>query len=259
MASRSIARADPFGPARLAVRIIWLFLALAACLPLHGLWRLAGQHSPWPRIFLAKAARACGARVSITGIPLRRDVFYVANHLSWIDIPIMGGTTDMAFVAQAPLANWPVIGWLAKLNHTVFVSRTDRMTVGAQIEVLREAVARHRPVTIFPEGTTTDGRSLLPFKPSLFEAMQLPVRPMRVQPVCLDFVDVGPEIAWIGEEAGDANALRVLKRKGSFAVRVHFLDPFDPGAHPSRKGIAAEARGRIAAALSASLGGMPIV
>lgn len=259
MASRSIARADPYGPARLTIRVAWLLIALLLTLPLHGLWRLAQQPSPWPRLFLAMAARACGARVSVTGTPLGRDVFYVANHLSWIDIPIMGGMADMAFVAQAPLANWPVIGWLAKLNHTVFVSRTDRMTVGTQIGVLREAVARHRPVAIFPEGTTTDGRSLLPFKPSLFEVMLLPARPMMVQPVCLDFVDVGPEIAWIGEEGGDANALRVLQRKGSFAVRVHFLEPFDPGAHASRKAIAAEARARIAACLSASLGGLPIV
>lgn len=258
MASRSIERADPLGSLRFAARVAWLLAALIACLPLHGLWRLARQPSPWPRLFLAKAARACGARVSMTGTPEGRDVFYVANHLSWIDIPIMGGVTEMSFVAQAPLADWPVIGWLAKLNHTVFVSRTDRMTVTSQVNQLRAAIALHRPVAIFPEGTTTDGRSLLPFKPSLFEVMLVPPRPLLVQPVCLDFHPVGPDIAWIGEEAGDVNAIRVLRRRGSFEVRVHFLEPFDPGLHPTRKTIAAEARARIAAALASSLGGVPV-
>lgn len=243
---------------RLAGRALWLAGALALCLPPHGLWRLLGRRSPWAQTFLGLAARACGAKVEVIGTPLRHDVFYVANHLSWIDITLIGGLTGTAFVAQDKIADWPVIGWLARLNHTVFVSRTDRMAVGTQVAELRAALAERQPVTIFPEGTTTDGRSLLPFKAPLFAVLLPPPRTLMIQPVLLDFDDAGKSLAWIGEETAAQNARRVFTRRGNFCVRVHFLEPFDPGDHPHRKAISAESRRRIAAALSGSLGGLPI-
>jgi 1-acyl-sn-glycerol-3-phosphate acyltransferase len=239
---------------RLTLRVLWLAAALAVCLPLHGLWRLFGRPSPWSRLFLKWAARACGARVSVVGTPLRHDVFFVSNHLSWIDIPILGGVTGTAFVSQDKIADWPIVGWLAKLNHTVFVSRTDRMAVGGQVAELRTALAEHQPVAIFPEGTTTDGRSLLPFKPPLFAVLLPPPRALVIQPVVLEFDEAGKSLAWIGEETAPQNAWRVFTRAGRFAVRVHFLDPFDPGEHPHRKAISAEARGRIRAELALQLG-----
>lgn len=253
---------DPAGTARLVGRVAWLVAALALCLPLHGLWRLAGRPSPWARRFLGMAARACGVRVSVVGTPLARDVFFVANHLSWIDIPILGGVTGTAFVSQDKIADWPVIGWLAKLNHTVFVSRTDRLAVGGQVVELRAALAEHQPIAIFPEGTTTDGRSLLPFKPPLFAVLLPPPgaeppkgqRSLMIQPVVMAFDAAGKDLAWIGEETAPENAWRVFRRPGSFGVRVHFLLPFDPADHPHRKAIAAEARRRMAEALAAQLG-----
>lgn len=254
MPSRSTERSEFRGLLRFARRILIMIVALLICLPLHALWRAIGQSSPWPRLFLRTVARACGIRVRAEGVAVRQDVFYVANHLSWVDICIIGGRTGAAFVAQAPIADWPLIGWLAKLNHTVFVSRTDRMKVGGMIETLRAAIEDRQPVVIFPEGTTTDGCSLLPFKPSLFEGLVPPPRPMQVQPVLLDFGPVGPEVAWIGEESAPANAFRLLTRKGSFPVRLVYLEPFDPALLADRKAITALARDRIAAALAASLG-----
>lgn len=249
---------NPVGALRLAFRVAWLLAAMALCVPLHGLWRLFGRPSPWPQRFLGAAARACGARVSTVGTPRRHDVFYVANHLSWIDICILGGATGTAFVSQDKIRDWPIIGWLAQLNHTVFVSRTDRMTVGSQVDELRAALAEHQPVAIFPEGTTTDGRSLLPFKAPLFAVLFPPPRALVIQPVLLDFDEAGKGLAWIGEETAPENAWRVLSRPGTFHVIVRFLEPFDPGDHPHRKMISAEARRRIAAALSQSLGGVPV-
>lgn len=253
-----IAAADPVGTLRLIGRGLWLAAVLAVCLPLHGLWRTFRWRSPWGRLFLAFATRACGAEVTVIGKPLRHDVFYVANHLSWIDIPILGGITGTAFVSQDKIREWPIIGWLAQLNHTVFVSRTDRMAVESQIAELRAALAERQPVTIFPEGTTTDGRSLLPFKAPLFEVLLPPPRALMIQPVVLDFDDAGKELAWIGVETARENAWRVFRRSGSFAVRVHFLEPFDPGDHPNRKAISAESRRRIADGLSQTLGGVPV-
>jgi 1-acyl-sn-glycerol-3-phosphate acyltransferase len=249
---------NPAGAVRLALRVGWLCAAMAWCVPLHGLWRTLGRASPWPQRFLGIAARACGVRVSIAGTPRRHDVFYVANHLSWIDICILGGVTGTAFVSQDKIRDWPVIGWLARLNHTVFVSRTERLTVGSQVDELRAALAEHQPVAIFPEGTTTNGLSLLPFKAPLFAVLFPPPRALVIQPVLLDFDEAGKSLAWIGEETAPENAWRVLSRPGSFHVTVRFLEAFDPGDHPHRKIITAEARRRIAAALSASLGGIPI-
>ncbi|MFX7942112.1 1-acyl-sn-glycerol-3-phosphate acyltransferase, partial [Acinetobacter baumannii] len=77
----------------------------------------------------------------------------------------------------------PVIGWLARQNRTVFVSRADRMGVAEQINQLREALAEAWAITIFPEGTTTDGQSLLPFKPSLLAVLDPPPPGIMVQPV----------------------------------------------------------------------------
>ena len=248
----------PVGALRLVSRVAWLFAAVALCVPLHGLWRTFGRVSPWPQRFLGIAARACGARVTIAGEARLHDVFYVANHLSWIDICILGGATGTAFVSQDKIRDWPIIGWLAQLNHTVFVSRTERMTVGSQVDELRAALAEHQPVAIFPEGTTTDGRSLLPFKAPLFAVLFPPPRTLVIQPVLLDFDETGKSLAWIGEETAPENAWRVLSRPGSFDVTVRFLEPFDPGDHQHRKMITAEARRRIVAALSESLGGVPV-
>lgn len=220
---------------------------------MHLAWRLAGATSPWPRWFLSRAARACGARVVPSGVPLGRDVVFVANHVSWLDILALGGMIDVRFIAQDRIRHWPVIGWLARLDATIFVSRSDRSGVADQIARVRAAVAGDRPVAIFPEGTTTAGRSLLPFKPALFAALAAPPRRRRVQPVALEFDAAGSALAWIGTEHGAANALRVLARGGTFRVGVRFLAPFDT-ARLDRKEIAAEARQRIAAALAVRFG-----
>lgn len=242
------------GWTRLWSRVAMLFLAAAISIPLHYLWRLFRLSSPWPRLFLGTAARIAGARVSVSGVPLRRDVFYISNHLSWIDILAIAGASGTAFVAKAEIRTSPLVGWLATLNRTVFVSREDRLGVADQINRLREALADNWAVTVFPEGTTTDGRSLLPFKAPLLAVLEPPPPGIMVQPVFLDFGAAGPDIAWIGVEAGKDNAVRVLSRPGNFPLVVNFLEPFSPADFPGRKAIAAQARARIADALAASLG-----
>lgn len=259
MASRSIARADPLGLALLIGRLAALVVLLLFCLPPHFLWTLFRQPSPWPRLFLGNVARICGAHVKRIGRPLKQDVFFVSNHLSWLDILVMAGATGTAFVAKDSLEQAPVVGWLAKLNNTVFIARADRLAVGAQIESVRAAIEAHQPITVFPEGTTGDGQGLLPFKASLFAVMCPPPRPMMIQPVLLDYGAAATEIAWVGEEPGATNAIRMLKRRRGFDVAVRFLEPLDPAHYPDRKAMAAEARKRIATALSASLGGRAIV
>jgi 1-acyl-sn-glycerol-3-phosphate acyltransferase len=250
-ASPSIARPDrpalidPVSILRRWRRIAALVASLALCLPPHLLWRLAGRPSPWPPIFLGLAARAVGTRVEVVGMRLRRDVFFVANHLSWIDILALAGKTGTAFIARDGVARWPLIGWLAKQNNTVFIARHSRQGVGGQVDQMRAALARHQPLTLFPEGTTNDGTALLPFRPALFAGLMPAPRALLVQPVYIDYGPVAPAIAWVGEETPGANVWRVLACKGPLIVTLHFLDPFDPADYADRKAVCAEARKRI--------------
>src|SRR3546814_8370006 len=147
------------------VRPILLICLLAGglrvWLPCQLLWRLARLRSPWPPRFLALAAWSIGARVKIVGKPLGHDAFYVSNHLNWVDILALGGHGRCAFVAHDGIAGWPIIGWLAEQNHTIFVAQESRRHVHLQIEELREALSTHQPIALFPEGTTGDGATLL--------------------------------------------------------------------------------------------------
>ena len=242
------------GWARIVLRASGLVLALLITVPLHYLWRLLRIGSPWPKIFLGWAARLAGARVERIGVPLKRDVFYISNHLSWIDILAIAGQSGTAFVAKDEIRAAPVVGWLSTLNRTVYVKRENRLGVADQINQLRDALAENWSVTVFPEGTTTDGQSLLPFKTPMLRVLEPPPPGVMVQPVLLDYGAVAEEIGWIGEEAGIDNAKRILSRRGSFRLRIEFLEPFLPQDFPGRKAIAAESRRRIEEALVAALG-----
>ncbi len=252
--SIAIPKTEPQAFLLCALRVVWIGVPLGLLLPLHLVWHILKLPSPWAMLFLRIASRALGARVKTYGAPLRKDVFFVANHISWHDIPIIAGITGTAFVAQDGVRDWPIIGWLAKLNRTIFVSRADKQNVSGQVAELRQAIAENWSVTLFPEGTTSNGRGLLPFKRSLFETLAPPPKPVMIQPVLLDFGKSGPDIAWLGEETGWQSAWRAFTRPGSYDVGVHFLEPFDPAKLADRKEICAQARARLSAALSIQTG-----
>lgn len=229
---------------RLAARVAALIAALLIAVPLHLLWRLFRLSSPWPRLLLRTVARIVGLKVRVVGTPVRRAVF-VANHQSWTDIPLIAGVTGSTFVAKAELRAVPLVGWLCTLNNTLFVRREERLAVADQIAAFREALAAGWSVTLFPEGTTGDGRSLLPFKATLLAVLDRPPPGVRVQPIRIDYGAATEAVAWVGEESGQDHARRVLGRRGRVPVTVHFLEPFDP--EGGRKAVAAEARRRILA------------
>jgi 1-acyl-sn-glycerol-3-phosphate acyltransferase len=239
---------------RIAARALGLIGLLLVFVPLHYVYRIFAYGSPFPMLFLRAAARVCGARVEVRGTYLKRDVFFVANHVSWIDILAMAGASGTAFVAKAEIAAAPVVGWLSSLNRTVFVKREHRMGVAEQINALKEALVDNWSVTVFPEGTTTDGQSLLPFKTSMLSVLEPPPPGVLVQPAIIDYGPVAEWIGWIGEEGGLNNAKRLLSRKGSFKVRLHYLEPFSPEDFKGRKAIATEARRRIEEALVEIMG-----
>jgi lyso-ornithine lipid O-acyltransferase len=245
----------PFsGRARIVLRSIMIALALILLIPIHKLFRLVKYGSPFPMLFLRLACRMIGGRVKVHGVPLRRDVFFIANHITWLDILAIGGASGSAFVSRAELKQNRMLGWLAAMNRTVFTERRERLNIAAQINALREAMADTWSVTIFPEGTVTDGQSLLPFKTSMISVLEPPPPGVLVQPLVIDYGALGPWIAWVGVEDGLDNAQRLFARPGNFAIDLYFLEPFDPHDFPGRKAIAAEARRQIEDKLVATLG-----
>lgn len=241
------------GWVRFILRALGILALLIVFVPLHYLYRIFAYGSPFPMLFLRYTARVVGARVTIVGTPLRRDVFFISNHLSWVDILASAGASGTAFVAKQELAEVPVIGWLCRLNRTVFVKRENRLGVAEQINALKEALQDNWSVTVFPEGTVTDGQSLLPFKSSMLSVLEPPPPGVLVQPVMLDYGENAVEIGWVGDESGLHNAMRVMARKGTFPLRINYLEPFSPENYRGRKAIAAKAREEIEEALVTAL------
>lgn len=256
MALPSTARIEHSNPAAFiagqflfVARLLVLIASLITCIILHNLWRLFRQQSPWPRLFLLSVSWTSGIATATTGDRIPRNVFYAANHHSWVDIPVISGVTGCTFVANDGIESWPLIGWLCKINNTIFVSRENKLGVGGQIDELREAMTGDQPVTIFPEGTTHDGSGLLPFKPSLFAALVPPPPGMLVQPVYLSYGRHTHRVAWIGEEKVTENFWRLLSYLKPITATMHFLEPFDPALYPDRKAISAQVRARIGLAM----------
>jgi len=234
-------------------RVALIVALLAVHLPLHGLWRLFRLRSPWGREFLRRTAWACGIDVRVVGRPLAGDVLYVANHLSWLDILVIAGATGSRFVAKAEVRGWPVIGWMANLNDTVFVARTERGRVHEQAERLRLALAEHAPIALFPEGGTGPGDSVGPFRASLLEALLPPLPGVTLQPLALDYGAEARAIAWPDANDMATEAIRLLSMPGRRTVVLRCLEPIDPADKPDRKRLAYAARAELCAALGESV------
>lgn len=219
------------------------------CVPLHYFWKLAGVRSPWPRRFLRWAGRRAGLIVRVEGNPVSGSVLYAANHVSWLDILALGGTTRAAFVAKDEVRRWPFFGWLAGLNETLYVVRHARHDAGRQADRIRETLASGRPVALFPEGTIANEAPLLPFRASLFNSLYPPIEGARMQPVAIEYGPARAAIAWVDGESTAANARRILSRRGTIPVVLTFLEPIDPAEAGHRKSLAAWAEAAVAASL----------
>jgi len=224
--------------------LVGLFLA---CLLPHLIAKLAGGRSPWPTRFLAAAARICGAEVRLEGDPVRPHSLLVANHLSWLDILVLGGATGCAFVSKDSLGNG-LLHWLADQNRTLYVKREHRKGARNQAVEIARALEGDMPIALFPEGTTGPGDALLPFRSTLLEAASYADKEVAIRPVALDYGVARTEVGW-WHEPGMDNVLRILGRRGTLPVTVRLLDPLP---HSDRKTLAANIRTAIEAALAAS-------
>ncbi len=181
----------------------------------------------------------------VVGIRAKPHTLLIANHTSWLDILVLGGSLDCAFVAKDQLGH-PLIHWLADQNATVYVRRTHRKGAKDQAASLAKALEGTKPVMVFPEGTTGPGTHLLPFRSTLLEAANFAAKDVEIRPVAMDYGLAASEIGW-WNETGKDNILKVLGRRGTTPVTVSLLAPLDRSA--DRKRLATEAREQIAETL----------
>jgi 1-acyl-sn-glycerol-3-phosphate acyltransferase len=214
--------------------------------PLHVIAKRLGLRDLVPPVFLGTKGRIAGLRVRTEGTP-RPGALLLANHVSWLDVLALAGTSRAIFVAHSGLTVHGGLKWLCDQNETVFITRDRRGSVAAQIEQVRAALGE-RPVVIFPEGTTSDGRALLPFKSSLLSAVEPLAHAVPIQPVALDYRDAA-EIAWYAGEPGMTNVRKILARRRT-ELTIRFLEPLAGEALANRKTMTAAAQEAIERALS---------
>lgn len=240
----------PTGWPLITIRILAMALLLLVCAPLYYLVALFTRRNPVPRLFLRGLTVIAGVRVSTRGTHPAPRSFYLANHVSWIDIPALAGVTGCAFVAHDGLAAIGPLRWLCSLNDTVFIARHVRSSVAGQVEQVRTALVETGALAIFPEGTTSDGTGLLPFKSALLSAIDADMEHVPVQPVWLDYGPQTADVAWVGQEPGLTNALRILARWRPVRLTIHFLPALQEHQCSDRKVIARSAREAIAARIA---------
>jgi len=258
-----------------ALRIAIVFAAFVmltlALLPVQmialGIGHSVMQRLPrwWHRVM----CRVIGLKVRVNGsLSQERPLLLVANHVSWKDIMVLGSVADVVFIAKSEVRNWPILGWLARLQRSVFVEREVRRKTGVQISDVSNRLISGEVVVLFAEGTTSDGNRVMPFNSSLFGAASaaLPFAPegkVHIQPVSIAYTGIHgmpmgryhrPVAGWPGDVALGPHLLRVI-RDGALDVDVVFSDavPFD--AATDRKKTARLVEARVRDGLNAALRG----
>ena len=235
--------------ARRAVQLILITLIAipiqAVLLKLPGNWWMRFARFYWD------AFRWCfGVRLRRIGAPAhnlpdgRRSVVFVSNHSSWLDIPILGSVLYARFVSKDDVASWPVVGTVARLGRTVFVSR-HRARTRAERDELQRRLRAGDNLILFPEGTTSDGTRVLPFR-SAFLSVALGEDPPLVQPVSLVYdrlagLPVGRAAREIFAYHGDTSIGEHFWRLSQWrGLRASLLlhPPLDPRDFPDRKALA---------------------
>lgn len=193
-----------------------------------------------------------GLRIRLSG-QLAPGCLLIANHISWLDIPIIGAQGEIGFLAKAQIRDWPLIGWLAEIAGTHFIERGANRIQDVSA-ALREDLGQGRTLMIFPEGTTSDGTRVLRFHPRLFALAQ--ETGLAIQPIALAYRqghgDMPDTIApFVGDDTLVAHLLRVI-RHPDLVADIRFLPPIAVTQQSQRRVLAETSRRAIVASL-----GMP--
>lgn len=241
------------GEGRRLLRLFRVFWHLGGGLMLAlrlGAWR--APHRPVvqraARRWLSDLLGILGVSLEIRGVPAPGPVMFVSNHVSWLDIPVLGAQTELCFLSKAEVRDWPLIGQLAAAAGTLFIHRGGGES-GRKAGEIAAHLRAGRRILVFPEGTTTDGSGLRRFFPQLFQA-PLDVG-VAVQPVTLRYLDdtggLDREAAFIGDDAFHTHLWTLLRRPG-IRVRLDFGTPLS-GGDGGRNALCRQAREQVAARL----------
>jgi 1-acyl-sn-glycerol-3-phosphate acyltransferase len=179
-------------------------------------------------------------------------VLVVSNHVSWLDIVVLGGLVPLSFVAKSEVAGWPVIGTLARLHRAIFVERARRASTFDIARLIGHRLVAGDTIVLFGEGTTGDGNRVLPFRPALLASVREAMsasggagNPVLVQALSivysgLDGLPLGradrPSVAWYGDMTLGPHLKRLLAI-GPVDVTLRFGEPFEV-THGDRKVLA---------------------
>jgi 1-acyl-sn-glycerol-3-phosphate acyltransferase len=208
----------------------------------------------FPHWYHRKVCRLVGLRLHIEGEIVRdKPVLVVANHTSWLDIPVISAVAPLSFVAKKEVGTWPFVSALARLQRTVFVDRTRRTRVGETAGEIMSRLAEGDTVVIFAEGTSSDGNRVLAFKTSLFGAVKPgsrgeadPAGDTVVQTLSLVYTRLHglplgradrPLIGWYGDMEMGRHAWALLSA-GPIDVNISIGPPISLDAFEDRKALA---------------------
>lgn len=246
---------------RLVLLVAWTTLVLPLYWPASQLeLRIA---APLVRGYWRVFCRLMGLDVRVRGrMHVDGPTLYVANHASYLDIPVLGSVVPGFFVAKHEVARWPGIGLLARVARTVFIERRARRSA-EQRDELQRRLDKGDSIILFPEGTSNDGNRVLPFKSALFSVAErnggaLPVQPITVAYTRLDGMPMGRMFrafyAWYGDMELAPHAWLALGL-GRVVVEVEFHEPMSLADCGSRKALSARAYEQIASGLTAANAG----
>lgn len=213
----------------------------------------------WCRICNA----ALGLRVRTRGQPCAgARVLYAINHVSYLDIPVLSSAIPATFVARADMAAWPLFGTIARVTRTIFVDRSGPRAMDQRAEIVAR-LAGGEDLILFPEGTSTDGSGVAPFKSALFGIVgqDAAMADVVVQPVSVAYVRyadgtplVGPLAdlySWYGDMTLIPHLWQVLGLRGA-DVEVRFHEPLRAAEIGDRKDLARRSHAAVAAGVAAS-------
>lgn len=209
-----------------------------------------------PSLFHKIVCQSLGIRVRLHGRPARRHgVLFVSNHLGWVDIPVLGSKLLGSFVSKAEVDSWGVLGYLARLQDTIYVERERRSAAGEQRDAIFERLRRGGRVILFPEGTNSDGTRVLPFKSALFSVVEgAGGEDFLIQPVTVAYTRVNgmpvnrstlPQLAWVGDTQLTPHLAQFM-RLGRIEAHIWLHPPVRRADFPSRKALAAHCQAVVA-------------
>lgn len=257
-------RSNPIFAVLRIIGLVVLAFVLLACAPIRALQRRRMPASI-TRAWHKGSCRIVGLEPVIHGNPVTdRPVLFVSNHVSYLDIPVLGALLDACFIAKSEVKTWPVFGFLAQLQSTVFVERKARRTA-EQSSIINERLEQGDSLILFPEGTSSDGNRALRFKSALFQAAEATIdgNQVEVQPVSIaytrfDGMPMGralrPLYAWYGDMELAPHLWRVLGL-GEVQVDVVFHAPVRLSDFESRKELARHCEAVVARGLCDALTG----